>query len=332
MKKLVTFFLILTLVCSLSISAFAVDYNGTALPDFTGLMEENPQLSYAIIVKQGLSPVVTLYLMDDATFDSIEITIGAYTGGDSFKFTSQNNNPCKYYTVQNGVWSLKATEKYGTTTKVTEYIYSIEDLVATNGTIVLYGSGTSTNRECDGTSCPANDNDHDNICDDCGNVLTLSLRSTLLDYAKYQAEEFGPFASTHKYYAVVEHPTEADTYFIYVSAALMGSTDGQTVTGVNMQRGQVVIQESGAFATRGGWSSVESWSGSVVYANQTIPFFFRVPLTVTIQGPTGELMEMEAPNLKTEFSTLALCGIGCLALLISLHVLSNLLRKSFQRT
>lgn len=324
MKRIVTFLLIVTLIFSLSISAFADDsfvYGDVTLPSFESLMSENrTEYPYSFIVFYKEEYV--LFFLVNETYVNNSGQICSSTG------------KAKQYKLSNGQWVLQSSTTAGPRYMIsTALVWSLQDLIY-EGSVVWegYDPYPPAPVECDGSSCPANDVDHDNICDDCGKVLTMSLRSTLLDYAKYQAEEFSPLAETHTYYAVVEHLTEADSYLVYASQIPMASTDdGNTVKGGDMRVTKVLTMENGSFANQG-WTTVDSWSGKVVYANHTIPFFFRVPLTVTLQGPTGELMEMEAPNLTKEFSTLALCGIGCLALLISLRVLSDSLRKISHRT
>lgn len=313
MKRIVTFLLIVTLIFSLSISAFAADYNGVELPDASAIIEAHPDHPYVWMSSTSLF----LY----------EVPFYADTDG-YIKLTEASHY--YYYRLDTNSWKLYL-DRQGSANdgqvKLEKVVWVSHDVSYPDGSLFMSGGLYTAPGECDGTSCPANDIQHDNICDDCGNVLTFSLRSTLLDYAKYQAEEFGPLAATHTYYAVVEHPTEPDSYMLYVSQIQMGSTDqGQSVTGGDMYVTKVLTMENGSFANQG-FTAIDSWSGKVVYANHTIPFFFRVPLKVTVQGPTGELMEMEAPNLTKEFSTLALCGIGLMASLVSLTLCSTWLKK-----
>lgn len=314
MKKLVSFLLVFVLAFSLSISAFATNYNGVELPDVYSVWTNTTDNPYALIMGGS-----------DWQFSSKYDYALYIARSPIYVQTSTNKVKCSvkvmYYGAKGNSWEFVEWVTLDTSLDIYPIVWSSHDLIDTNGDIYFPASV-----ECDGTSCPANDINHDNICDDCGNVLTMSLRSTLLDYAKTHAETNGNFASTHKYYAVVEHPTDSDKYVVYVSEILMGSTDQQTVTGGNMKMSVVVTMESGSFGNQG-WIDVDSWSGNVVYANHTIPFFFRVPLMVTVQGPTGEQMEMGTLNLTEVFSILVRCGIGLMALLMALVLLSKKLRR-----
>ena len=293
MKKLFSFLLVVVLSFSLSVSAFAVDkhdYNGVSLPFYPDNLDLDAY-PYVIVVpglygSYNLMASTQPWVVDgssnfsygSANFDLLQWEATIYV--DSWTFNGEYKNQDSTGGRRSMIWA-------------NHNIYRRD-----NGALFLNASPNphEVYVECDGTACPANDHDFDNICDDCGNVLAFSLRSTLLDYAKNLAETDSSFSQTHKYYAVVEHPTEPEKYVVYVSEILMGSTDSEIVTGGNMKRTVVLTMESGAFANQG-WSSVDSWSGNVVYANHTIPFFFRVPLVVTVQGPTGEQMEMGTLNL-----------------------------------
>lgn len=178
------------------------------------------------------------------------------------------------------------------------------------------------NLPCDGTSCPANDVDHNNICDDCGKPLPMSLRSTLLDYAKAQAESWG---STWPYYSVVSDGVNDDRYMVYMSnqAQVADAETGKIVTSPNgMNRFEVTTEQDGTFVASGNYGATE-WSGELVYANHNIENFRVPPLAVIIQGVTGEALEVTLPSLHQTITTIVLCGVGCLALLILLHLLGK---------
>lgn len=309
MKKLISFLLIFVLAFSFSFSALAYE-NGTDFYDITELValheEEYPY--YCVGESEKITGLWRI-IFSSKPFVATSVGKPSVENANYIVYTSRDFSP----------WEVSTDSPQPTFTLNALIRYSNVDIYDSDGNL-FHKSDVYVYVECDGTACPANDADHDNICDDCGNVLTFSLRSTLLNYAQTLAETNSAFSSTHTYYAVVEHPTDSDKYVLYISQIQMGTTDGGTsVTGGDMYRCIVVTRDDGSFANQG-FGAVDSWSGKVVYANHTIPFFFRVPLTVSLQGPTGEQMEMEAPNLTEEFSTLALCGIGCLALLIILRL------------
>ena len=167
---------------------------------------------------------------------------------------------------------------------------------------------------CDGSSCPANDHNYDNVCDNCGLVLTMSLRSTLLEFAKAQAESW---IGTWPYHAVVK---ETDTlYNVYMSTTAMVVEDGYA-HGTSMIVFSVSVNTDGSHSATGNYSA-DPWQGEILYANHGVNFPLP-PLAVTIQGVTeGELMEVTLPNLHQTMRTLALCGVGLMALLVLLVLL-----------
>lgn len=170
--------------------------------------------------------------------------------------------------------------------------------------------------ECDGTSCPANDVNHDNICDDCGKVLTMSLRSTLLDYARNIGETND---KGYNYYAIFK---VSDQYRTYVSSTPMTSSDGVILTGTDFTYALAYELDNGSFS-HGSWYNGFMTDMTFIEANHHIENFTTPPLAVTIQGVTGEALELTLPNLMNQVMTIVLCGVGCLAFLMVLHLLRS---------
>lgn len=172
---------------------------------------------------------------------------------------------------------------------------------------------------CDGSSCPATDPNHDNICDDCGTVLHYNLRSTLLEYAKAKAEEW---SSTWPYYSIVEVTGNENKLNVYMSNVPQKADEetGKIVTSANgLNRFSVETGSDGVHTASGNYGEIQ-WTGTLAYANHDIENFLTAPLAVIIQGVTGEALELTLPSLRRTIHRILLCGIGCLALLIVLKL------------
>lgn len=247
-------------------------------------------------------------------------------------FIPANGYGCRTYTLGDNEWkksnvTTSANRQFeDLETHTHRYIWANFDIPSSNGLSTLVKGSNYPERieYCDGSTCSADDRNFDNICDVCGKPLTMSLRSTLLDFAKSHAATY----TDHPYFAVMQHATDQNRYDVFVSSSPMYANppDYETAYGENLRWFQVSENEIGTFSYTGD-NSVTKVTGELVYANHDIANFQELPLAVEIQGVTGEALKMEIPNLIQETRTIVLCGVGCLALLILLV----LLLKAFYR-
>lgn len=217
------------------------------------------------------------------------------------------------------VYEAPATAEKTFSSSTKDFMWSSIDVYYSDGSLFY-----DAMLECDGTTCPANDVNHDNICDDCGKVLTYNLRSTLLDFAKAQAESW---SDTWPYYAVVQLEL-TDRYYVYMANNPMvaDKETGLIVTSPNgLNWFEAHENSDGSFVASGNYGATE-WTGELIYSNHTIENFLAPPLAVIIQGVTGEALETTLPNLMNQVKTIVLSGVLCLALLICLPLLLRSLK------
>lgn len=312
MHRSFSIILAVLLVVALAIPAFAIEYEGYTVPDVLPMMEANPDYPLAIVTYQPDYNRFNLYLAK----------VPVYMKSDGQLYSVDGDSiPCITYKATFGAssWGNRNQNSFVAIYPDDGFVLITSDVTDENGNIVI--NKTPVVPECDGSSCSATDANHDNICDDCGRVLTYNLRSTLLDFAKARAEFY---SDTYPYYAITEHATNDKYLLVYLSQEPMiaGGTNYDTVTGTNMQWATVMENTDGSFGHTTIYS-IDSWSAPLVYANHKIVNFLTPPLAVIIQGVTGEALEVTLPNLMSQIKTILLCGVGCLALFL----LFNLLRS-----
>lgn len=325
MKRALSLILCIALVCSFTINVFAEEFN---LEDTDLNSIDTGAYSFITVIKSGYDGEYHLYLTH-APFiyagDKRVYTVnGEWVDCNQYDITQPSDNPgVEYvYNVNNNDWGRKPGSFTGA--GVGGWLqWTSYNLSDSNGSVVNPGS-PFPGSECDGSSCPARDLDHDNFCDDCGLPLTATLRSTLLDFAKARAEFY---KDTYHYYAITEHATNDKYLLVFLSKEPMvaGGSNYDIVTGTDMQWATVMENSDGTFGHTTIYP-IDSWSGTLVYANHKIANFLAPPLAVVIQGVTGEALKVEIPALGLEIRTITITAVCCLALLVGLVLLSRRFR------
>lgn len=183
---------------------------------------------------------------------------------------------------------------------------------------------------CDGSTCPATDGDDDGICDECG--LRLMRTSAPVVPSTYPTL---PVVEGKNLHYVVLHREYGYFFMVLTSDTpyTVGGTvgDDYLITVANEQEVSYVTytctdgenwvqQNSGkAYATTvGSASSTLLASTFDWYKDGTL--FFLVPLWEKLDRVTqGQMMGLTAETVGT-MKILALCGVGCLALLVVLKL------------
>lgn len=184
--------------------------------------------------------------------------------------------------------------------------------------------------QCDGTSCPARDVDHNNICDDCGSVLVMSLRSPLLEYVYTTIDHV--IENTFPDYDYWFISSSGDDYRIELSKEpfYYDSTTGALRASSDVQSARVFESANGSFGN-GGW---QHYSGPFTYtplpnivdSSHEINFP-ETPLWEEIQGVAeGQIQNKTLPRLGGTMTTVVICGISCLALVVLLVLLAKKFR------
>lgn len=191
----------------------------------------------------------------------------------------------------------------------------------TNTKTIEWLTTNATKKQCDGSMCPSSDLDFDNVCDDCGGILTYNLRSDLYAYAVNVVSR-GQELFNADYWLITTDAGESDGYRIFVSTHPFSydrTTEKLTSTGT-VQYVRVYTDTNGTNAGGTGWAAKSAGTsldyGSPVEVSHDISGFFPVPLWVTVEGAT----QREIPNLTQTTAgtilTLTLCGVGLMALLV----------------
>lgn len=329
MKHAYKIILAILLAVVLAVPAFATElsYNGYEAGDYKEADIDHAARPFAVIGENS-SGYKYLYFFDEAK-NLNRNTDQLMTWED----------PCYSWTyVQEGLngpgewkWDLRNS-------KVSELITPIwanYDIYKMDGTTLFLAGSEPSIPVCDGSSCPATDANVDGICDDCS--MTLSLRSltyptlpstdgsnaqTALVKTKYSGVDaymYSVFSSDSTY--TIQGTSPGTVYQIAVDGVAQYkqyvTTDGQNWVGI--QDGSVNDQTvgSGVIANTTVVSSTFNWyddSGTL---------FFPVPLWEEMgQVTQGEMGVLTQETMET-VSTLVLCGVGCLALLMLLSLLGR---------
>lgn len=183
---------------------------------------------------------------------------------------------------------------------------------------------------CDGTSCPANDANADDICDDCGRTLRLvnteypdlpvvngAYKHSVLSHASSGRYDYSVFVSGISFTA---RGDRSDTYSVSFSSPVtiyrFSSSNG----------GEWVLNVDGASNntfTVGSTGYLEIIESTFSWYDENGDPFFPPPLWVEMgQVTQGEMGTLTNQTMET-VTILVLCGVGCLALLILLNLLAR---------
>lgn len=272
------------------------------------LLEYYPQMH--ALIEDSLYTDPTLYVAESQSVDA------------EFNIVLTNVRRLIYdYDIE--TWVLKESpETYTIEARFVDWTY--KDIVDNNGNQILKGNPTVFEPQCDGSSCPATDANFDNVCDDCGSVLTMSLRSTLYDYAVDYTDRYVNNEEQYTYRIIVQDNDNRYSVYLSTTPAVYNSTTNELTFTDGKQT--YVTQESDGTNKGDGWAILTTVSnaltlrGNIVYANYDIENFFPIPLWEEMDNLTQGEMETLLPNLGGVMMILALCGVGCLALVIVLNL------------
>lgn len=249
---------------------------------------------------------------------------------DVIKFVDTSTTPVTTITVNK---SSTFIVKFDTGMHISNATFV--SFVNSAGTILL---------ECDGTACSANDANLDGVCDDCGAPITMSLRSPTLDEMKSSAPYYHYFI-----YKTVDTTTGA---FVDTRLSFLSSNSPMTLSNAEWDRTNDSAWGSVSFRFTGdsdidGVNYVShdggiTWQRETTYSNGTTLFyvdenfvsstfdfrdrdtgeiFFPLPLWEITQGVTMETLETQTLGaVAGTITTLTLCGVGLMALLVVLSL------------
>lgn len=185
---------------------------------------------------------------------------------------------------------------------------------------------------CDGSSCPATDVNKDNICDDCGRTFALLRDYTPSDFpsgypavpsldmpnARYFLYQV---RSSEYTYLVVYPSTVTPTFDSTVQNGRLHFAESYGNFRLDRTNNEWVMSSDTTPYDIGGYTgNVQALYSSVqIYDEENEPFF-PIPLWMEMEKVTQGEMNTAGQAVHGAMMTLAVCGIGCLALLVVLSL------------
>lgn len=183
---------------------------------------------------------------------------------------------------------------------------------------------------CDGSTCPANDANADDVCDDCG--MTLSLRATAPEYplplptvpGAYKHSVLSKASSGRYDYSVIVSNVPISAHGERGTAYIAYFDDMATVYRYSSSNGNDwelnVDGATGTSFTIGADGYLELQKSTFTWYDAAGNPFFPEPLWKEMGELTqGEMGQALLETLGT-MRTLMVCGIGCLAFLVVLSL------------
>lgn len=187
---------------------------------------------------------------------------------------------------------------------------------------------------CDGSTCPATDLNHDDICDDCGMAFTYNLRDdTTYMYNDVQLPIVpSPFGDKATYYTLYDDGT--GTYTLVAADVRFWEDSGRIVV---TEKGNLIYyaaasgdDEWSQFSTQtsGNWvhevksSDTVSWSSHIIHDFTTGATFMQgdVNFLPPLMELAGQALSGEMVKIGKTLTILVACGVGCLACLVVLSL------------
>lgn len=315
MKRFTTFLLAMLLVVALAVPAFATQEEYT-LSGFYRLNET--------LVMPGQNPTDEWYYFDG-------FTVSFYRYGNKFTASTINfNNAGNVYLEgpnSNDYGTLKSNiYANGHLTDVIDYNiinFGNTPQVVDSALYYLIMLNATPVTDCDGSECPATDIDHNNICDDCGAPLTMSLRSTLLDYAYVHLQNGQGLYSSDDYWLITDNTEGGYTIYLSNEPFTYGISTAVLSSDGTIHSSSVITMESGQNGGRG-WRTLTPGTplpyGNPVESSHDINGFFPGALWEEMEAVTQGAIVAEQIRLNRTMGILALCGVGLVALLMVLHL------------
>lgn len=279
-------------------------------------------------VLKDTSPWPSLYISEDIYF---------LFGGDHFVSLTIDGNArtITFKDLLNN--DVVVADSDGWLTSTRDLIFGDEPLTVSSN-FYYWLTQNATYVSCDGSTCPAFDLNHDDICDDCGSVFVYSLRDdTFYNYNGVYLPKL-PNVNTELYpyyYIIYLEDTDyallrfSTTPLSYQSSnnSLIYSGDGvglqyqfkdevwTYVSEFNISSNQTASQPYTSVL----WTNfdVVNDEGSVLIKGDSN---FMPPLWSTILGVTQGEMTQTQGKVAGAMKILALCGVGCLTLLVVLKL------------
>lgn len=317
MKHTYIVILAVLLVIALAIPAFAESYNGVTLPDVYSAGK--PTDYYYLIIPNGEvggEQCYSLFIFSSpikifaSTLPST-LTIPAGETWWEYRWDPGDNS-----------WTYRDYYKFTNVynKRIETITWTNFDIYDRNGNF-FYDGEEPAPPTCDGSACPATDLDHNNICDDCGNILAFSLRSDLLTYAYSHMQQGLDTFPSAEYWLITDNTEGGYTIHIATEPFTYGMSTGVLSSNGAIYSSSVIQMESGQNGGRG-WKNLSAGTpleyGNPVESSHEIKDFFPDPLWKEMEKVTQGAIVAEQIRINRTMGILTVLGVGCLALLIVL--------------
>lgn len=309
MKRILCFLLVIFVMASIAVPAFATD---TAIYKYGDVIAED----IYTVWDSNVYPYAVISVNDE--------NVAYMTMFKEYKWADEDG---VYFYTPSKIYKLNGSFGWEYVNAINEQDYRssnnltwVSQNFSHNGTL-YYTHVPPIIASCDGSTCPATDVNFDNICDECGMPLAYNLRVTPRTY------EF-----------VIKHSDELTLKYTYtetLAGTVMNavySDDRVTVSfdnPVNHYQYKLVGDEWEEYAsypnTYGSHAMSLSETATILSSNLIVydengDVFFRNPLWMVM----GQVVQGEMKNLTAEtggtMKVLTLCGVGLIALLVVLSL------------
>lgn len=322
MKRFISLFAVVALVVAMAVPAMAVQQFD--FPDVLSVWDSDTY-PYAVVIEQSNGYALVLYT-----------ELGYYKEYSSGSSHLNVEAGYENYKLVDGVWTFNGSTPLGGYSggfDCLRAVWSSADLYDVYGNLTFEGS--SVPQFCDGSACPATDENHDDICDDCGLPMAFSLRDDttydyngfvlpvlpVLDYDAYWVM----FPSGDTAYRLVASSkpfsVENGEVYVYEQTSLVFFSAGYSSNEWSQYSTQnITTKYSVGDAESIVWAShniANKETGDVVFNGDVN---FRDPLWVEMEQVTqGEMMGL-TQTMGGTMKTLVVCGVGLMACLVALSL------------
>lgn len=336
MKRILSFFFAIVLIFALTIPCFAE----TAPTDFTGY-------------KWSLNDVITNFY--EGTYNlSWRATDGTYTyEGKAIKMYTRSTVYFVEFLEASNSATTSLQVSYTLSTGVRSeighwsFVKNIEILEHPKQTVIrewLIDNATFVPKVCTGETCPATDVNGDNICDDCGMPFTFNLRNDVYNYNGITLPQLPDFdREQYPYFFITRNETTGSSTLRVTSAtlgydasknAMVFTSSGKSIIYDFVEPSWVVRVESNVTegATAAQPYSLVHWTnfdlkdetGNTLISGDPN---FMPPLWEKILKVTQGEMPSAAGAVHGTMTTLTLCGVGLIALLVGLSLFGKVFHR-----
>lgn len=318
---LTVFVLAFALAVPVGASGVTKVYNGVQLPDVDTVWTDKSTYKYAAIENSNKGYLLTLY--------------GDFTGAYRYPLVDDyyiygEGSPYVNYVASGDSWTVNNSGSGASRLAESDYLWSSFDIYTdASKTEVLHAATNPAPLICNGDACSALDENFNGLCDECGMALMNLSRSPVPPAVDGTNKHYALFSGTWDglqgwYYVVstssADYTIRGDLVGDYYKVTYDNQAESSmyvSYDGINWER-KAMSFTSSRFVPKN--STTELVDSSHNWYDESGELFFPLPLWMEIQGVTeGEMLTMPL-TVGGVMKILAVCGVGCLALLAVLKL------------